>query len=67
MKKNSTPSVRNFVRDTRGANMVEYIILVGLVALICIGGYKIFGEKVNTAVHQQSDTVGGDINTKPGS
>ncbi|MDB5216539.1 MAG: uncharacterized protein JWO86_4466, partial [Myxococcaceae bacterium] len=58
-------SIRNFVRATRGANMVEYIILVGLVALICIGGYTVFGDKVNKAISVQSTTVG-NVNTAAG-
>jgi len=66
MKNKKSSPVRNFLRATRGANMVEYIILVGLVALICVGGYKLFGERVNTSIKEQKDAVGG-VNTKAGS
>ena len=38
--------INKFLRDNRGANLVEYIILVGVIALIAIAGFKIFGEKV---------------------
>ena len=48
---------KGFLKDTRGANLVEYIILVGVVALIALAGFKIFGQKVNDKVKQQSDTV----------
>ena len=48
---------KDFLKDTRGANLVEYIILVGVVALIALAGFKIFGQKVNDKVKQQSDTV----------
>lgn len=65
MKNKNRSSLRNFVRATRGANMVEYIILVGLVALICIGGYTLFGDKVNKAISVQSTTVG-NVNTAAG-
>ncbi|MBX3193150.1 MAG: hypothetical protein KF819_39565 [Labilithrix sp.] len=58
MKKHNRSSVRHLVRAVRGANMVEYIILVGLVALLCIGGYQMFGEKVNKGISQQAGTVG---------
>jgi len=57
MKNKNRSALRNFVRATRGANMVEYIILVGLVALICIGGYTVFGDKVNKSISLQSTTV----------
>jgi Flp pilus assembly pilin Flp len=49
---------RAIVRDRRGANMVEYIILVGIVALFAIGAFKMFGGKVVDRVKTQSATVG---------
>ena len=64
MKKNSS-SIRNFVRSTRGANMVEYIILVGVVALLAVVGFKAFSTSVSTTVTNQGNSVkGADI--KPG-
>lgn len=65
MKNKNRSSIRNFVRATRGANMVEYIILVGLVALICIGGYTVFGDKVNKSIGAQASTVS-TVNTSAG-
>ena len=62
MKKKSS-AFRNFLRATRGANMVEYIILVGLVALLCVGGYGIFGKQVDKSIKEQSNSVG-VVNTK---
>jgi len=64
MKKNIS-SVRNFVRATRGANMVEYIILVGIIALLCIGGFGFFGKETNRVIGAQAKTVG-TVNTIPG-
>jgi pilus assembly protein Flp/PilA len=48
-----------FLKDTRGANMVEYIILVGVVAIIAMAGFKYFGASVTAKINQQGDTVGG--------
>jgi pilus assembly protein Flp/PilA len=45
------------VRDQRGAGMVEYIILVGVVALLAIVAFKYFNTSVRTKVNQQGDTV----------
>jgi pilus assembly protein Flp/PilA len=45
--------------DTRGANLVEYIILVGVIALIAIAGFKLFGNKVRGKVDEQAESVGG--------
>jgi len=56
---------RSIVRDRRVANMVEYIILVGIVALFAIGAFKMFGGKVVDRVKTQSATVG-DINGAEG-
>jgi Flp pilus assembly pilin Flp len=48
---------RRFLKDTRGANMVEYIILVGVVALISITAFKVFGSKIQEKIGKQGDTV----------
>jgi len=49
--------IQQFLRDNRGANLVEYIILVGVIALIAIAGFKIFGEKVDEKVQEQAGKV----------
>jgi len=54
----SLTKLNHLVRDTRGANMVEYIILVGVVAILAMAGFKIFGSQINTKINQQGDTVG---------
>jgi pilus assembly protein Flp/PilA len=45
--------------DRRGANLVEYIILVGVIALIAIAGFKTFGSQVRAKVDEQSGSVSG--------
>lgn len=54
---------RSLVRDERGANLVEYIILVGVIALIAIAGFKIFGGSVRKKIDEQAGSVN-DINGK---
>lgn len=54
-----TPATKSFLKDTRGANLVEYIILVGVVALIALAGFKLFGKNVNEKVKDQADKVQG--------
>lgn len=49
--------LEELARDTRGAGFVEYIILVGLVALMCILAYKTFGDAVTAKVNQQAGKV----------
>lgn len=54
-----TVANKSFLQDTRGANLVEYIILVGVVALIALAGFKAFGTSVTTKIQEQSGKVGG--------
>jgi pilus assembly protein Flp/PilA len=53
----SLTSLRRLKRDTLGANMVEYIILVGVVALLAIVAFRYFNSSVKTKVNQQADSV----------
>lgn len=40
---------RNFVRDDSGATMVEYGVMVALIAAVCIAIISSLGTKVDTA------------------
>lgn len=55
----SNKHLSQLVKDTRGAGFVEYIILVGLVALFCIVAYQAFGGAVSDKVNQQAEQVTG--------
>jgi Flp pilus assembly pilin Flp len=56
---NAKIELKRLISDTRGAGFVEYIILVGLVALFCIAAYTTFGEKVGGKVEDQASQVEG--------
>lgn len=56
---NARTQIQKLVRDTNGAGFVEYIILVGLVALACIAAYTTFGGDVKAKVEQQGTAVTG--------
>jgi len=49
--------VKQLVKDRRGANMVEYIIMVGLIAIIAMAGFRFFGTQINQKINQQGNTV----------
>lgn len=49
------------VSDTRGAGLVEYIILVGLIALAALAGFSYFGSSVNTKARSLGDRVQNEI------
>jgi Flp pilus assembly pilin Flp len=55
-------SIRKFCRDVRGANMVEYIILVGVVAVLAIAAFKAFGTTIQTKMNKQNDVISGTVN-----
>jgi Flp pilus assembly pilin Flp len=45
------------LRDQRGAGMTEYIILVGVIAMLAIVAFRFFGSSVSTKINQQAGTV----------
>lgn len=49
--------MKNLRSDTQGANLVEYIILVGIVALLSIAAFKVFGTKVQAKIQEQGGKV----------
>ena len=49
--------LNKLIKDNLGANLVEYIILVRVIALVAIAGFKIFGEKVDSKIQEQSNKV----------
>jgi Flp pilus assembly pilin Flp len=50
-------SSRSLARDRRGANYVEYIILVGAIALIAMGAAYFFGESVRNRIARDAECV----------
>ncbi|HEY6464320.1 MAG TPA: hypothetical protein VIY73_29330 [Polyangiaceae bacterium] len=48
---------RRLAADRCGANMVEYVILVGMVALIAFAGFKYFGNQTRAKIDQQGDAL----------
>jgi pilus assembly protein Flp/PilA len=41
--------IKRFRRDEEGAALVEYGMLVGLIAVICIGAVTLLGGQINNA------------------
>ena len=40
--------VKRFIREDDGAALVEYGLLVGLIAVVCIGAVTSLGTEINT-------------------
>ena len=45
--------------NQRGQGMTEYIILVALIAIICIGAVKYFGNSTKEGFQEASAQIGG--------
>lgn len=52
-------TLRELAKDQRGAGLVEYIILVGAVALASLGAYQGFSGAVNEKIQNFGEQVGG--------
>jgi len=50
--------MRRLGADARGASLVEYVILLGTVAILALVAFRFFGTSVRAKVDQQSMTVG---------
>ena len=44
-------------RDEKGAALVEYALLVALIAVICVAGVTLFGQEVSTAFSRYAVTL----------
>jgi pilus assembly protein Flp/PilA len=38
----------NFFKDEEGATMVEYALMLALIAVVCIGAVTVIGNQANT-------------------
>ena len=48
---------RRLGRDTRGLSTVEYVLILGLIAVVAVGTWKKFGEQVNTYVTKSNTHI----------
>lgn len=56
MRKFAT-AARKFVRDEQGATMVEYALLVALIAVVVIGAVSLLGTKTSTTLSQSGSAI----------
>jgi len=49
MRKLFAGKVKSFAQDKKGATMVEYGVIVALVAAVCVGAVTLLGTDVNAA------------------
>lgn len=51
------PAVRRFLRDDHGATVVEYALLVALIALVVIGAVSLLGSASSTKLDQAAQSL----------
>ncbi len=49
---------RRLAKDNNGAAITEYVIIVGVIAVLAIGGYQTFGANVKAKVETQGQAIG---------
>ena len=45
------------IRDQRGASLVEYALLVALIALVCIGAIAFLGGQTGGSLTDSADSI----------
>lgn len=50
---------RRVSRTERGASMVEYALLLALIAVVCIAAVTLLGQEASSKFTDVSDSVGG--------
>jgi Flp pilus assembly pilin Flp len=51
------PSRAPLLADTRGANLVEYMVLVGLIAILTLAGWRAFGSRIDAKAEAQARCI----------
>ena len=49
--------IRRLIKDNRGANMVEYIIVVAVIALIAIAAFRTVGTNLNSKTNEKANEI----------
>lgn len=51
-------------RDESGQSLIEYMILLALVVLVCVGSTKLLGSKIHTKFREIRDQIDEGIPVK---
>lgn len=49
--------MKKLLKNEKGQSMLEYVILTSLIGIFCIGGVKIFGERVKKRIEHINKQV----------
>jgi pilus assembly protein Flp/PilA len=51
-------AVTRFLREEDGASLVEYALLIALIAVVCIGAVTLIGNNVNSKLNSAATSLG---------
>lgn len=51
-------AVARFLRDEDGATLIEYALLVALIAIVCVGAITLVGNNVNSKLNSAATSLG---------
>ena len=51
--------MKRIVKDTRGSNFIEYMVICGVVALLAITAFTTFGKDVQNKITEEGGKVTG--------
>lgn len=51
-------------KNQKGQSIVEYVILVALVSLVCVGATKTLGRKINAKIKDVNNLIDTGINVR---
>lgn len=49
--------IKGLIKDEEGATMVEYALMLALIAVVCIGVVTFIGTRANTKFQQTSNAL----------
>jgi len=52
----------NFFKDEEGATMVEYALMLALIAIVCIAVVKLIGTSANDVFNEAATQLDGAVN-----
>ncbi len=52
-------SFANIVRDEEGASLVEYVLMVALIAVVCIAAVTLLGKNASDKFGKTATAIGG--------
>jgi pilus assembly protein Flp/PilA len=53
-----TQKVLKLYHDEEGASIVEYVLLIALIAVVCIAAITILGQKASQKLSEVGETIG---------